>query len=254
VGIDWFTFVAQILNFVILVFLLKRFLYRPVLDAVAAREARIREGLEGARQMQEDAAGERTAIREEWADLEARRGAFLEEAEQEAAERRQQLAEDVRVHARKVRDDWQEAIRRQRESFLDELQRHVEGETYALATRVLRDLADTELEDRTIGVFLERVRALPEQERTEFLRAVSEASGRIEVTSAFQIRSDLAAEVEQVVADWTGAEVDLRFRVDPELALGIEMRAGDRKVGWSVNSYLADLRQAIARHLDAANG
>ena len=39
--IDWFTVIAQVVNFLILVWLLKRFLYRPILNAIDAREKRI---------------------------------------------------------------------------------------------------------------------------------------------------------------------------------------------------------------------
>ena len=52
--IDWFTVGAQALNFIVLVWLMKRFLYRPVLDAIAAREQRIAQQLaEAATQMAE---------------------------------------------------------------------------------------------------------------------------------------------------------------------------------------------------------
>ena len=37
--IDWFTVGAQALNFIILVWLLKRFLYKPILDAIDARRS-----------------------------------------------------------------------------------------------------------------------------------------------------------------------------------------------------------------------
>ena len=40
-SIDWITVVAQIANFLVLVWLLKRFLYRPILDGIDAREAEI---------------------------------------------------------------------------------------------------------------------------------------------------------------------------------------------------------------------
>ena len=64
--IDWFTVGAQTLNFVILVWLMKRYLYKPVLDAIDAREQRIASELrpfrtasfKGAREVVELAAGE----------------------------------------------------------------------------------------------------------------------------------------------------------------------------------------------------
>ena len=39
--IDWFTVAAQALNFLVLVWLMKRFLYKPILHAIDEREKRI---------------------------------------------------------------------------------------------------------------------------------------------------------------------------------------------------------------------
>jgi F-type H+-transporting ATPase subunit b len=251
VGIDWFTFVAQILNFVILLFLLKRFLYRPVLDAIAGREDRIRSRLEDAHRMEEKAEAEGRALREERAALEARRSELLRQAEREAEERREALAEEVRVHVRKVREDWTESLHRQSATFLEELRRRVGRATYALAARVVRDLADADLEDRAIEVFLERLRSLEEADRNEFLE---EAAGRIGVRSAFPMTGERRQKIERAVRAWVGADTELHFEEDPELALGIEMRGGDRKVGWSVGSYLEELEAEASRYLEAEAG
>jgi F-type H+-transporting ATPase subunit b len=251
VGIDWFTFVAQILNFVILLFLLKRFLYRPVLDAIAQREQGIREQLDDARRKEEKAEAEGQALREERAELESRRDGLLEEAEREAAERRQELAEEVRAHADRVRQDWRESLRRQRQSFLQELRRRMGEETVQVAAQALRDLADAELEDQVIRVFLERMRAMEEEARDEFSAALAEASGRVVIRTAFPVPSERRDDIEDAVRAWAGTDVDLHFEDDPELALGIEMRAGDRKVGWSVSSYLDGLEARASRLLEA---
>jgi F-type H+-transporting ATPase subunit b len=252
VRIDWFTFVAQILNFVILVFLLKRFLYRPVLDAIARREEGIRSRLEEARRREGEAEAEGARLREQREELDARRSQLLRDAELEAEERRHELAEEVRRHVGKVREDWRASLQQQRDTFVDELRRLIGRETYALAARVLRDLADAELEDRAIRLFLERVRGLDGEERKEFLAALARSGGRIDVASAFSMTRERRDEIERVLREWTGAEEpQLHFESDPELALGIEMRAGDRKVGWSVGSYLDELEADVARHLVA---
>jgi F-type H+-transporting ATPase subunit b len=52
---DWTTFVLEVLNFLVLVWILKRFLYRPVLDALDARSARVREETARAEALQRDA-------------------------------------------------------------------------------------------------------------------------------------------------------------------------------------------------------
>jgi F-type H+-transporting ATPase subunit b len=254
VRIDWFTFFAQILNFVILVFLLKRFLYRPVMDAIARREAEIRGRLEEAHGREEAAEAESERLREAREEMDSRRSELLREAEQEAEERRHELAGEIRRHAAKVREDWHASLQRQRDTFLEELRRRIARETYALTARVLRDLADAELEDRAMGVFLQRVRALDGAERDEFLAALERSGGRIDVSSAFPMTSERRAGIERVILDWAGSSgAQLHFEEDPELALGIEMRAGDRKVGWSVGSYLEELEAEAARQLATEN-
>ena len=62
--IDWFTVIAQVVNFLILVWLLKRFLYRPILDAIDAREKRIALALADADAKKVEAEKERDAFQQ----------------------------------------------------------------------------------------------------------------------------------------------------------------------------------------------
>lgn len=64
--IDWFTVGAQTLNFLILVWLMKRFLYQPVLDAIDAREQRIAQELADAAQKQAQAQQEREEFQKKY--------------------------------------------------------------------------------------------------------------------------------------------------------------------------------------------
>ncbi len=250
-GIDWFTFIAQILNFVILVVLLKRFLYRPVLDAIGQREEYIRERLHEAQRLQENAEAERGDLREERTRLQARRAELLETAERDAEVRRIELAEEVRQHADKVRADWRDALSQQREAFLEELRRRVAEEAYTLAAKTLTDLADADLEDQVVRVFLEHVRSVEDEDRKEFVSALEAAGGRLEIRTAFALSPERRSRIEDVTRTWTGSEPDIHFETDPDLALGIEMRAGDRKAGWSVGSYLEGLEARTRALLEA---
>ena len=49
-SVDWITVIAQIVNFLVLIWLLKKFLYRPILDGIDAREAEITERMLAANQ------------------------------------------------------------------------------------------------------------------------------------------------------------------------------------------------------------
>lgn len=57
--IDWFTVIAQVVNFLILVWLLKRFLYQPILNAIDAREQRVATELADADAKMNEAAKQR---------------------------------------------------------------------------------------------------------------------------------------------------------------------------------------------------
>lgn len=249
--IDWFTFVAQLFNFVLLVFLLKRFLYRPVLDTIARREQGIRDRLEEARRREEAAEARRRevqALREEW---EQGRAGLLREAEAAAAERRRTLTRDAEEEVRALRGEWRDSLLRQRETFLQELRRGIAARMYGVVHRVLADLADAALEERVIRTFLRRMEEADEELKEGFLEALQVAGGRGRVTSAFPVAPDLRRDLEEAVTGWGGVPVEMDFEENPSLALGIEMRAGDRKIAWSVESYLEELEAVTLEQLEA---
>ncbi len=252
--LDWFTVGAQVFNFVLLVWLLKRFLYRPVLDAVARREEKIQEQLDEARRKEEEAAAARRDVEERRAELEERRAGMIREAEEEAQERRRDLTREVREEVRTIREEWHASLRRQQETFLEELRRRVAEEIYTVVRRILADLADAELQDRVVGVFLDRLSGLEAAMREEFLEAVRYAEGRARVRSAFSLDQERRGELREIVDGWAPSEIELHFEEEPSLALGIELGAGDQKIAWSVESYLEALEAETEGYLEAEAG
>src|SRR5271155_1747633 len=99
--IDWFTVGAQALNFIILVWLLKRFLYKPILDAIDAREKRIAAELADADAKRAVAQKERDEFKQRNDDFDRQRAALLAQAVDEAKAERQRLVDE----ARKAADD-----------------------------------------------------------------------------------------------------------------------------------------------------
>ena len=99
--IDWFTVGAQVLNFIILVWLLKRYLYKPILDAVDAREKRIAAELSDADAKRAEAKKERDEFHQKNETFDQQRAALLSKATQEAGAERQRLLDE----ARKAADD-----------------------------------------------------------------------------------------------------------------------------------------------------
>src|SRR5271169_3550305 len=94
--IDWFTVGAQALNFIILVWLLKRYLYKPILDAIDAREKRIAAQLADADKKKADAQVERDEYQRKNEVFDQQRAALMSQATDEAKAERQNLLDDAR--------------------------------------------------------------------------------------------------------------------------------------------------------------
>ena len=249
--IDWFTFGAQIVNFLILIGLLKRFLYGPILEAMDAREARITSRLEEARTKRDEAEAEKEKYQSLQEDLDEARQEALDKAETEAQERRQELLHEARKEVTHLEREWREALERERESFLRELSERAVAETIAVARRALRDLADADLEEQAVEVFLQRLRTLDDGQRGALAEALRTGDGTPVVHSAFELTDPHKTQIREQLNEQIGAISDLSFDSDADVGFGVELRIGERKVAWSLNSYLDALKARVRERLDA---
>lgn len=242
--IDAFTVGAQVVNFLILVYLLKRFLYGPVIDAIEKRRGEITARVERAERKEAEAQEEARALRARREALEERADALLRDAEKEAEDRRSELLDEARREAEKARESWRETVRRERDVLLVELRERVGRQVHRTARRVLSDLTGTELDRRAAEVALERLAELPGEERSSFADAARE-EGWVSLRSASELPETIVERVGAWVESVTGDEIELRSSVRPDVVCGLELRAGDRKIGWSAESYLEDLEREV---------
>jgi F-type H+-transporting ATPase subunit b len=253
--IDWVTVAAQIVNFLVLVWLLQRFLYKPVTRAMQERERKIRERLEQAEQSRAAAEAERQGLEGDRQDLAKARDDALREAREKADALRRKLEHEARDEHDEARAAARAQIAREMEEFLDTL-RHAAAEEFdALARAALADLAGAELEDRAAAAFVAKLEALDDADRTAFAAVVKDA-GRVTVESAFALTSDAQERIIRAVHETIAPDVDAAFDVDERLTFGVRLRAGGRVAEWTLDSYLdrfeSELRDALAREVPAA--
>lgn len=250
-SIDWFTFGAQLLNFLVLVWLLRRFLYRPVAAAVDRREEGIRRRREEAEEERARAEALVGRCREELAELEAAREDRLREAEREAARLGRELEEEVREEAERSRRRWERSVQRQRDSLLAELRDRVAAHAVSTSRELLRRLADRELEGEVARALACRLGDLGPEETGELTDAVRRAGGEARVVSRFELDEPDRDRLRGALRELIGEEVELVFEISPDAILGIELRAGDRKVGWSAGDRLDAAEREVAELLEA---
>jgi F-type H+-transporting ATPase subunit b len=249
--IDWFTVGAQAINFLILVWLLKRYLYQPVLDAISAREQRIAMQLADAAGKQAAATSERDEFERKNKEFEAQRTQLLAKATEDAKLEQQRLMEQTRKDADALRSRLEQALRSEQQILSDELARRTCDEVFAIARKVLADLASESLEDAMLRVFIERVRALSATDRQLLAAGSAGAAGTVMVRSVQELSAQQRAAIEQAVTEVCGTAARPGYQTVPGLISGVELSANGRKLAWSVSDYLGALQKSVGDILAA---
>jgi F-type H+-transporting ATPase subunit b len=247
--IDWFTVGAQALNFIILVWLLKRFLYKPILNAVDAREKRIAAELADADAKKAEAQKERDEFQRKNEEFDQQRAALLSKATDEAKAEHQRLLDDARKAADVLSAKRQEALRSDANTLNQAIRRRTQQEVFAIARKALTDLATASLEERMSEAFTRRLVMIDGKAKEKIAAAVKTASGPAVVRSAFDLPEEQRAAIKKALNETFLAEVNVRFETAPDLISGIELTTNGQKIAWSIADYLASLEKNVGELL-----
>ncbi len=248
--LDWFTVVAQIANFALLVWLLKRFLYRPVLEAMAAREQRVRETVAAADRQKSEAETEAASWRARQAELAAQKDSLLKAARDEAARVREELLAQARQETETRAAQWREALARDWQEFRGQLARRTQDEALAIARQALRDMADAEIEERMVAAFLKKLSALDGGEKAK-MQATARASTRpLLVRSAFPLASLTQSRVRAALHDLLATQNEVQFEVAPGVIAGVEVAFDGQKLAWTLGDFLRSLETSVNRLIE----
>ena len=239
--IDWFVFFSQIVNFLILMFLLKKFLFGRIIGAMDAREAKIGAVFMEAEQSRQEAEAAAESHTKRLRDIEEGYEQMLNKSRQDAEAYHGQLLEKAREEVDFLKARWMEALRSERANFLQELRRLAGNQVYAVSRRVLKDLAGLDLEERIVEVLMERIEAMDEQERKKFQGPIE--NGVIVISCAFEIPPAMQARLDDVLRRFfPGISGSVYERSDDVLS-GCELRSNGHKIAWSVKDYLDSLEE-----------
>jgi len=244
--IDWFTVGAQALNFIVLVWLLKRFLYKPILHAVAAREKRIAKELADAGAKMAEAEKKRDEFERKNAEFDSQRTTLLGKATDEAAAERQRLLEEGRKTADVQSAKRQETLRTEARNLSQAIRGRTQQEVFAIARKALTDLASASLEERMAEIFIRRLKAMDGKAKTGLAEALKAASDPAVVRSAFDLPAEQHAAIQKAIDDTFSGEFRLWFVTEADLIGGIELAANGQKIAWSISEYLTSLEDSIA--------
>lgn len=243
--IDWFTVGAQALNFIILVWLMRRFLYKPILKAIDAREQKIAAELADAAAQEAEAEKQRDAFQHKNDELEQQRAGLLKKATDEANAERQRLLEEASKAAEALRKKRQETLETDARELNQAIARRAQQEVFAIAKKALTDLAATSLEACMTQVFIRRLRELDAPAKSTLAAAIKESPAPLVLRSAFELPQDQRAVLQDALNRAFSADVRLQFETAPALVSGIELASNGHKLGWNIAEYVGSLERSL---------
>ena len=243
--IDWWTVSAQVVNFLILVLLLRHFLYGRIVRAMDQRRKKIASHFASAEKKEQDAAAQAERLQREQDGLEQQRDSMLAQARQQAQEQRQTLIRQAREEVQTQADRWRQDIERGKKAFLQEMRDTAGRQICEIARRALADLAGAELEAAIVSKLLDRLDELSADGRAELDRACANDGQDLVVATAGELPQALRDKATQAIRKVLATDAKIRFQTAPELACGIELRAGGRSLSWTIETYVEGIQQQL---------
>jgi F-type H+-transporting ATPase subunit b len=244
--IDWFTVGAQALNFIILVWLLKRFLYKPVLSAIDAREQRIAHASTDADRRTREVQMSRDELQAERKSFDDQRDALLAKAAVEAKAQGERLLSNAREAAESLTSKQNVARLAEAAELGDQFARLAAAESLNIARSALKDLAHADLEEHIIEVFAHRLRDMNPKMREAFGMSLERSDGASIVASSFDLSEHEKATIQNAVNETFSADVPLRFETSFRGIAGIELASGGQRLSWTISDYLKILEEKVA--------
>jgi F-type H+-transporting ATPase subunit b len=247
VELDWTTFILEIINFLVLVWILQRFLYRPVAAVVAQRRAAIVQSLNEAQATQTAAALLKGQYESRLSDWQKEKEDARKQLRSEIEEQRQKLLAVLQSELAEQRRKEQVLAERRGENLLREARQNALRLSEQFTAKLLQRLASPAVEGRLLDMMLEDLVTLPDEQRRALAAAQSNIPAPVRVFSAFPISGDRRQGLKDALQMVLATPVDCEFGEDPTLLSGISVHIGARRLQASLKEELRFFNDAL-RH------
>ena len=239
--LNWSTFVLEIINFLVLVWILKRFFYRPVLDVIARRRADIDKTLSDARALQEQAEALQAQYRQRLSDWEQERQQAREQLAGEIEQQRVQRLAALQSQLEQEREKARVAEARRQSDAVHKAEETALLQAAGFASRLLGKLAGPELEQRLVELLLAELSRLPDERIAALRNCCGGKAETMVVTSAWPLPEAQREQLQQALTAVMGSSLPLTFQQDTALLAGVRITIGARVLSANLQDELKSL-------------
>ncbi len=240
--LNWSTFVLEIINFLVLVWILKRFLYQPVLDVIARRREGIEKRLGDAEAVHAEAETLQKQYEGRIADWERERQAAREALAAEIGAERERRLSELQASLEQEREKAWTGEARRAEQTLRKMEENALAQGSRFATRLLEQAAGRELEIRLIELLISELAELPEDQVAGLRNHIRDNPETVFIASAYPLAEEQQREMQRALQAITGPDADVRFEQDGDLIAGARVTIGD----WVLAANLREELRAFA--------
>lgn len=241
--INWFTVIAQIINFMVLVWLMKKFLYRPILDAVAKREENIRAQLNDAAEKEAVAAKEKEDFIHRNQTFDAQKDDLMKKAVADADTERNRLLDEARQDADALKTKLQKAVVESQEDLRESFERKVREGVFDISAKALHELASADLQTQIVNTLVGRIGQMNESDLKKLTGDKDPKARAITVKSAFELDKEQQKAISTVLEKKASKKIVIEFITDPDAVGGVEISSEGFKLGWTIDEYIRSLEQ-----------
>jgi F-type H+-transporting ATPase subunit b len=239
------TFLFQVINFLVLVAILRWLLYRPLREAIDRRREANAKAQADAEAARREAAALQAKLDQQLADLDRKRAEVIREARERAEGERQALLADAEGAIRRRREEVEQQLGCERDEALRSLRAELVHSAVEMAGRLLSEAADATLQHQLAVRLVDELRRIPEEERLRLCGEWDDGEAAV-VESASELNGELLHDLGGAIESLAGRPLGVSVQVRPELLGGVRLRIGGHVWDASMAGHLEELETASA--------
>lgn len=222
--IDWWTLGLQTINFLVLVWLLQRFLYHPVKDVIEKRRQLAEEALAEAGSKEAEAVAAKETFEQARAQLADERRAMLTSMHKELEAEREKVLAKAQGDAGKLIETAGQAIAEERQAASSELRRQTAGLAVEVAAELLRKVGSGALDDACLGRLYDQLETMAPDEVDRLKKDLLDAKAPLTVVTAAPLSDEAERIWQGRLGHILGNDGQTRFETKSALVGGAELR------------------------------
>ena len=252
--IDLASLLFQIANFLVLLFLLNRFLFKPLKEKLNERRSVIAQNLQNARDQEADAAQLEARLEERLRTVERQAEETLQIAQQEADQKSAELLEEARIRLDRITEDMRLDIQRQRNELVVGHYDEMLDTIIALSGNVVQSVTTRRTHDDLVTNFCASIYQLPQGDIEEYRRLMTGRVPTAFVTTPVALTPEQTKTLADTLSSLIDRRVELQVDIDLELIAGIRVRLADKLIDNSIHQQLTRIREHVRRDLSTRMG